>query len=140
MDIKALQQVNADGLEQWKPVMKAGFPLSAADARKVFEALQIAAPPLARAAYTLEQLIDELGKPPRRVRTVAVHKKRARYRVDECAAEITEVAASGKSVRTVAIESEDPSRVIAAVRGLGLGRFENVSYPKGLKRLVGMVS
>ena len=31
MDIKALQQVNTDGLEQWKPVMKAGFPLSAAD-------------------------------------------------------------------------------------------------------------
>lgn len=27
MDIKILQQVNADGLEQWTPVMKAGFPL-----------------------------------------------------------------------------------------------------------------
>jgi hypothetical protein len=26
MDIKALQQVNPDGLEQWKPVMKATFP------------------------------------------------------------------------------------------------------------------
>ena len=27
MDIKVLRQVNADGLEQWTPVMKAGFPL-----------------------------------------------------------------------------------------------------------------
>src|SRR5437899_1437922 len=45
MDIKALQQVNADGLEQWKPVMKAGFPLSAGDVGKIFEALQVAAPP-----------------------------------------------------------------------------------------------
>ena len=140
MDIKALQQVNADGLEQWKPVMKVGFPLSAADVGRVFDALQVVAPALARAAYTLEQLIDELVKPAGRVRTVAVHKKRARYRIDECAAEMTEVVAEGKRVRTVAIESEDPSRVIAAARGLGLGRHENVSYPKGLKRLVGMAS
>jgi exopolyphosphatase/guanosine-5'-triphosphate,3'-diphosphate pyrophosphatase len=138
MDIKALQQVDADGLEQWKPVMKAGFPLSSADVRKIFEALQVTTPSLARASYTLEQLIEELVKPAGRVRTVTVHKKRARYRIDECAAEMTEVAADGKNVRTVAVESEDPSGVTAAVRGLGLGRFENVSYPRGLKRLVGM--
>ena len=31
MDIKMLQQVNADGLEQWTPVMKAGFPHRTAD-------------------------------------------------------------------------------------------------------------
>jgi exopolyphosphatase/guanosine-5'-triphosphate,3'-diphosphate pyrophosphatase len=138
MDIKALQQVNADGLEQWKPVMKAGFPLSSADVRKVFEALQVTMPSFARASYTLEELIEELVKPAGQVRTVTVHKKRARYRIDECAAEMTEVAADGKNVRTVAVESEGPSSVIAAVRGLGLGRFENVSYPRGLKRLVGM--
>ena len=28
MDVKVLQETNADGLEQWTPVMKAGFPLS----------------------------------------------------------------------------------------------------------------
>jgi exopolyphosphatase / guanosine-5'-triphosphate,3'-diphosphate pyrophosphatase len=138
MDIKALQQVNADGLEQWKPVMKGSFPLSSADVGKVFGALHVTTPPLARASYTEEQLIDELVKPAGQVRTVTVHKKRARYRIDDCAAEMTEVAANGKNVRTVAVESEDPFAVIAAVRGLGLGRFENVSYPRGLKRLVGM--
>ena len=31
MDVKHLLQVNDDGLEQWVPVMKAAFPLSAAD-------------------------------------------------------------------------------------------------------------
>ena len=138
MDIKALQQVNADGLEQWKPIMKVGFPLTSADVPKVFQALEVTTPPLARASYTLPQLIDELVKPAGRVRTVTVHKKRARYRIDECAAEMTEVGADDKKVRTVAVESEDPAAVIAAVRRLGLGRFENVSYPRGLKRLVGM--
>jgi len=140
MDIKALQQGNADGLEQWKPVMKGSFPLSSADVGKVFEALHVTTPPLARASYTEDQLLDELVKPAGQVRTVAVHKKRTRYRIDDCAAEMTEVAANGKNVRTLAIESEDPSSVIAAVRGLGLGRFENVSYPRGLKRLVGMAT
>ena len=32
MDIKVLREVNADGLEQWTPVMKASFPLPAAEA------------------------------------------------------------------------------------------------------------
>ena len=27
MDVKVLREVNEDGLEQWAPVMKAGFPL-----------------------------------------------------------------------------------------------------------------
>ena len=50
MDIKELRQVNADGLEQWTPVMKAGFPISAADATRVFEALRLPIPsPLRRA-------------------------------------------------------------------------------------------
>ena len=39
MDVKVLREVNAEGLEQWAPVMKAGFPLSAADAAKVLGAL-----------------------------------------------------------------------------------------------------
>ena len=42
MDIKVLREVNADGLEQWTPVMKAGFPIGATDAARVFEALAAA--------------------------------------------------------------------------------------------------
>ena len=138
MDIKRLQGVNADRLEQWKPVMKAAFPLPAVEAVKVFDALGVSAPPLARAVYTIDQLIEELAKPSGRVRTVTVHKKRTRYRTGGCPAKVTEVVADGKRTRTVAIESEDPARVIAAVRALGLDRFENVNYPRGLKRLIAM--
>ena len=31
MDVKQLEHVNDDGLEQWRPIMKAAFPLSTAD-------------------------------------------------------------------------------------------------------------
>jgi exopolyphosphatase/guanosine-5'-triphosphate,3'-diphosphate pyrophosphatase len=138
MDIKTLQQVNADGLEQWKPVMKGSFPLPAAEVRKVLDALSVAPLPFTRDGYTLEQFIDELAKPGDRLRVINVHKKRARYTVDGCMSEMTDVIAGGKSTRTVALELEDPAHVIATVRKLGLDRFENISYPRGLKQLVGM--
>ena len=48
MDIKVLREVNADGLEQWAPVMKAGFPLPAAEVAKVFQSLQLPVPALTR--------------------------------------------------------------------------------------------
>jgi exopolyphosphatase/guanosine-5'-triphosphate,3'-diphosphate pyrophosphatase len=140
MDIKTLEQVNSDGLEQWRPVMKGAFPLPAAEVKKVFDALGVAPPPLARADYTLEQFVTELARPGHRVRTVDVHKKRTRYNIDGCVSEMTEVVADGKKIRTVAIESEDPARVIATVRKFGLDKFQNINYPRGLKQLVGIES
>jgi len=138
MDIKTLEHVNPDGLEQWKPVMKGTFPLPAAEVKKVFDGLGVAAPPLTRADYTLDQFIDELAKPAGRLSVVNVHKKRTRYKIDGCMSEMTEVVADGKKTRTIAIESEDPTRVIATVRKFGLDGFANINYPRGLKQLVGM--
>ncbi|HTT37500.1 MAG TPA: hypothetical protein VMH32_07510 [Burkholderiales bacterium] len=140
LDIKTLQQVDQNGLEQWRPVMKAAFPLSAADVTKVFNVLGLVPPPSIGAQYTLEQLTTALGGPGGATRVVNVHKKRAHYEVDGCLAEMTEVVADGNRTRTVAIESEDPARVVAAVRKLGLDRFENINYPRGLKQLLGMKS
>jgi exopolyphosphatase/guanosine-5'-triphosphate,3'-diphosphate pyrophosphatase len=138
MDIKTLEQVNAEGLEQWKPVMKGAFPLSAAQVKNVFAALGVAPPPLARGEYSLEQFVAELAEPGQRLRVVQVHKRRVRYKVNGCMSEVTEVVADGNKTRTVAIESEDAARVITTVRSLGLDRFENMSYPRGLKQLIGM--
>jgi exopolyphosphatase/guanosine-5'-triphosphate,3'-diphosphate pyrophosphatase len=135
MDIKALERVDAD-LEQWRPVLKGAFPLSAGDAAKVCAALRVAPLP-ARETYTWEQLQAELTHPSRGVRAVAIHKRRQRYSVLRCLAERTELVADGRATGSVAIESEDPARVRAAVRELGLSRYENQSYPRGLKRLLG---
>jgi exopolyphosphatase / guanosine-5'-triphosphate,3'-diphosphate pyrophosphatase len=140
MDIKTLQQVNSDGLEQWKPVMKGAFPLPASEVKNVFGALRIAPPPLVRADYSLDQFVTELVEPSGHLRAVKVHKKRTRYKIDGCMSEMTEVEADGKRTRTVAIESEDPARVIAARHKFGLDRFENTNYPRGLKQLIGMKS
>jgi exopolyphosphatase/guanosine-5'-triphosphate,3'-diphosphate pyrophosphatase len=135
MDIKALEKVDANGLEQWRPVMKAAFPLPAAEVEKVCAALRVAPLPR-REGWALEPLQAELTHPSRGVRAVRIHKQRQRCTVGGCAAEITELVADGRATRSVAIEFEDPARVWAAVQEAGLENRENVSYPRGLKSLL----
>ena len=136
MDIKVLREVNADGLEQWTPVMKAGFPLPAAEAEKVLEALGLPIPTPLRASYTLDEFIEDFARPGGAIRMVKVHKRRTRYTVGGCTAELSEVVANGKPTRTIAVESTDAEGVIRAVRELGLGGYTNTSYPRALAALI----
>jgi exopolyphosphatase / guanosine-5'-triphosphate,3'-diphosphate pyrophosphatase len=136
VDIKLLREVDADGLERWEPVMKLGFPLPAAAVSRVFEALGVAPSPLTRDGYTLDQLRAELVAPSGVVRAVTVHKRRVRYTLGGCKAETADLDVGGRDGRTIAIESEDASAVIAAVRGVGLDASVNTSYPRGLAALV----
>jgi exopolyphosphatase/guanosine-5'-triphosphate,3'-diphosphate pyrophosphatase len=136
MDIKLLREVNADGLEQWTPVMKAGFPLPAAEAAKVLEALGLPVPNALRASCTLDEFLAQFAAPGGAVRAVQVHKRRTRYTVDGCMAELSEVVANGKPTRTVAVESEDAAAVLRAVQELGLGGYTNTSYLHGLAALI----
>ena len=112
------REVNADGLEQWTPVMKAGFPLPAAEATRVLEALGLPKPSLPRKDYTLDEFIGEFAAPGGGIRAVKVHKRRTRYTVGGCMAELSDVVANGKRTRTIAVESEDAAGVVQAVRDL----------------------
>ena len=138
MDIKALQQVNADGLQQWKPVMKQGFPLPSAEVARIVAILRLPARQLQRSEFTLQQLLDEVMTPIPEVRVVNVHKTRTRYAVEGCMAEMAEVSADGKTTRTIALESEEARQVTATVQKLGVDKCGNTSYPQGLKQLLGM--
>ena len=132
MDVKRLEQVDDDGLELWKPVMKSPLPISAADARAVLAALRISAV-LERDTYDLADLTRATGGA---VRVVPVHKTRRHFTIARCMAELTDVRTSDRSTRTIAIESEEPALVIAAVRELGLASRPNVNVPLGLRSLL----
>jgi exopolyphosphatase/guanosine-5'-triphosphate,3'-diphosphate pyrophosphatase len=136
MDIKVLREVNADGLEQWTPVMKAGFPLPAAEAVKVLEALGLPVPAPMAARYSQDEFIAQFAAPGGAIRAVNVHKRRTRYTVGGCMAELSDVVANGKPTRTIAVESEDAASVMRAVRELGLGGYTNTSYPRGMAALI----
>ncbi len=100
------------------------------------EALGVDAPELARSEYALDQLVAEVVVPSPDLMAVEVHKRREHYAVGGCMAELSEVRIGQGARRTIAVESEDPARVIATVRDLGLGARRNVCLPRGLKALV----
>jgi exopolyphosphatase/guanosine-5'-triphosphate,3'-diphosphate pyrophosphatase len=133
LDVKRLEQVNDDGLEQWAPLMKAEFPLSAEQVRSTLEGLRVPVPQLDRDEYQLDDFVAGRSD----LHTVPVHKHRSRFTIGGCMAELAEVTTDHGSTRTVAVESEDAARVIAVVRELGLAERPNTSYPRGLKALVG---
>ncbi len=137
MDVKLLEAVDGDGLEQWRPAMKAEFPLTADAVREVFGALAVLAPSLDRDEYAPEQLVGELVEPSSSLRAVDVHKRRERFTFGGAMAELSEIRTAAGSRRTIAIESEDPVLVVGAVRELGLPLRPNVCVARGLKALVG---
>jgi len=136
LDVKVLREIDGVGLHRWEPILKATFPLSPTDVTTAFEALRQPVPILERDNYTLEQLEAELIGPNRAIRAVPVHKRRVRYRAHGCMAEASEFVVAGRQVRTIAIESEDPAAVWAAVKAVGLHEHVNLSVPDGLTDLV----
>lgn len=140
MDIKTLQQINGDRLEQWFPVMKAGFPLAPPVLNDVFRAWKAPLPALRREAYGYEEFLHELVAPHPDLKMVAVEKERHGFMINGCIVEIANLKFDDRPIRTVAVEMEDPATVIKTVRELGLDGFENVNYLKALKRFVGMES
>jgi exopolyphosphatase/guanosine-5'-triphosphate,3'-diphosphate pyrophosphatase len=137
LDIKSLMQVNEAGLEQWRPVLKAELPLSLANAQRVCSILEAAVPAPAKDPYTLDQLLEELVRSGRQLLAVPVHKRRLRFSLGGCMTEATEVRTEAKESRTLAVESEDPSRVLSLVRELGLSHLPNTSYPRWLWTVTG---
>jgi exopolyphosphatase / guanosine-5'-triphosphate,3'-diphosphate pyrophosphatase len=136
MDVKRLEAVDEDGLEQWKPVIKADFPLPAAVVQDVLAALGVPAVPLDRPEYTFEELIAEVVGPNPDLRAVEVHKHRDHFTVGGAMAELSTIRADGKDRRTIAVESEDPTLVVGAVRELGLPLEENQCLARGLKAML----
>ncbi len=138
MDIKTLQQVNEDRLEQWLPIMKGTFPLPVAEIEKVFKCFRVALPKFERTEYTFDQYLKEVIAPSKLLKAVNVHKKRTGFTINNTIVEIAEVTVDGKVIKTAAVEMEDPALVIKTVRELELDKFPNINYLRGLKNLVGM--
>ena len=91
----------------------------------------------ARDAYELDELVGEVVGPSPDLASMSVRKRRAHFTFGGCLAEVTDVEAGSRSTRTLAVEAADPGLVRAAVEELGLWSRPNVSFPRGLKTLVG---
>ncbi len=139
-DIKVLKE-RYKGLELWSPFFVREFPLHT-DVIKtvVFSALGVSNPKFSRIEYTLEQFIAELITPDRNLPVAYVNKKRQGYYLNDCIAEIAEIIVNGAFIKTMCIESENPEKVLATKKLLGIDEsLENVNYPLALKRIMGLV-
>ncbi len=138
LDIKQLQEVNGDGLEQWYPVMKAGFPISVEDLKKLFSYFNVPEPLFGRKEYTFSQFLDEIVRPNQNLRLVHVGKTRHIYVINGAIVEIAETDFDGVTLQTICVEHEDPDLVMKTVRQLALEDLPNINYIQAMKKTVGM--
>lgn len=138
IDVKSLQKVNADGLEQWLPVLKTGFPIAADELSALAEILKVELPELERAEYTHDQFIEELVVPHKDLELVQVKKDRDIYKIDGATAEIAAAEFNGVAWRTMCVEHEDPVLIMKVVEKLGMKGVENMNYIQAMKKSVGI--
>lgn len=134
MDVKHRLHVDRDGLEQWTPVLKAPFPLEPGAADLVLTTLGGSERSGSEELPDLDALLTALPD----VVPVRVHKRRRRHSVGGCMAEVSDFDTAAGVAWTVAVESEDPARVAAAVHSLGLEDRRVECVARGLRSLVGV--
>lgn len=135
LDIKRLERVDPNGLELWRPVFKAAFPLTTPMLREAFSALGLPPPVFRRDAYPMGLFLSDFVERDATFRMVAVTKARRQFAFGGCTAEFVELRIGGGGVlNSFCIEHETPGRIVSALRELGLDSHANVRFPTGLAR------
>ena len=138
MDIKTFVR-ELEGLEQWNPLMKVGFPISRALLETdVFPAFQVNTSLLDRAFYSLEQFLGLIADHPD-LQAVDVRKQRFGYMVNDTLCEVGNVLINGAEVVTVNSESTEIADIRKTIADIGLEGVENINYLQAIKRVIGMI-
>jgi hypothetical protein len=139
MDIKTYVQT-VDGMEQWNPLMKGSFPISAEVLLKeVFPAFQVAEPVLEKASYSYEEFMSMVNEHPDLL-AVTVHKQRFGYMVNNTICEVGNVLINGAKVVTINSESTEVEDIKKTIADIGLDGVENINYLQAIKRVTGLIS
>jgi hypothetical protein len=138
MDIKTYVQT-VQGMEQWNPLMKGEFPLSAAVLKnEVFSAFMVEAPVLDNAQYTYDEFIEMVKSHPQ-LQAVRVRKERYGYMVNNTICEVADVYINGAHVVSINSESTEIDDLVKTVNDLGLNGVENINYLQAIKRVIGWI-
>ncbi|MEZ5012279.1 MAG: hypothetical protein R2744_12195 [Bacteroidales bacterium] len=138
MDIKTFVQ-EVDGLEQWNPLMKGEFPMSAEMLRnEVFPAFMVEMPELEKAEYTLDEFLA-MVRANNDLQAVKVKKLRYGYMVNNTICEVGEVLINGALLITINSESTEIEDIKKTISDVGLEGIENINYLQAIKRVIGMI-
>jgi exopolyphosphatase/guanosine-5'-triphosphate,3'-diphosphate pyrophosphatase len=136
LDLKLLDRIDRRGLERWRPVLKATFPLDPVNLSKVFDAWSTPVPTAVPVANSPDDLVAWLRQAAPDVTSVPVTKSRAGAVLSDCLVEIADLTFDGVPARTLAVEMSDPERLWTVVQDLGIDRLENTNYVRALKRFI----
>lgn len=138
LEVKRLLKTDFEGLELWEPVLKAQFPLGRKDVAAVFGPWMPPPAGWAHECYTLEQLVEDVIAPRPALRVVNVHKSRRSFSFAGCLTELAHISVAAVSTQSFSLEHEDPKRLLAALKTLGLDTRANTNYVRGLKLALGL--
>jgi hypothetical protein len=140
VEVKQVVHVDADGLEQWKPVGSEAFPLTRAGMHMLCDVWRRPRLEVYASFDTPANLVSYLYKHAADVRVIPLRKWRRGYRVEGCTVERTTVLVGGGVVESLSFEHPDGGTLAAVLRSLHLNPERNTSYVTWLKRLAGLSS
>ena len=139
MDIKTYVQ-SVDGLEQWNPLMKGEFPISAKVLKEeVYPAFQVDIPEFTKDEYSFDEFMEMVYANPD-LQAVKVHKQRFGYMVNDTICEVGYVLINGAQVVTINSESTEVDDIKKTLADVGLEGVENINYLQAIKRVIGMIN
>jgi hypothetical protein len=101
--------------------------------QSAFAALDLRPLTTRREVCDLEEFLDLVAN-DKALRAIQVKKARRQFVFGDCAAEFVRLHIGPVAQESFCVEDEDPSKVVAAVRELGLDPHANISFPKGIER------
>lgn len=90
------------------------------------------------ASLTEKELLNHVAQGSVPLHRANLFKRRFRFTIQDCPAEIDQVLVNGAAIESIAIESEHAEQVLALRSALGLEAFENVAYPLAISRIMGI--
>jgi exopolyphosphatase / guanosine-5'-triphosphate,3'-diphosphate pyrophosphatase len=138
LEIKRLERVGERGLQLWRPVLRAAFPIGPEDLSTACAAWGIPAVSMRRPRYTLSDLLDSVVVPHPQLRIVTLTKRRLPISIGPCEGERAQITIGRHRWNTVSVEGPDRPVVLETLRELGLDPGANEDYPRALKRILGL--
>ncbi len=136
MDIKTFV-TEVDGLEQWNPLMKGEFPISADILKnEVFTAFMVESPKFDKKEYTFDEFMEIINN-HNDLQAVRVHKERYGYMVNNTICEVADVLINGAHIVSVNSESTEIEDIKKTIEDLELVGVENINYLQAIKRVIG---
>jgi len=138
MDIKTYVQT-VDALEQWNPLTKTKFPVSAHFLKRdIFPAFQVEIPVFEKPECTIGEFMAMVNEHPD-LQAVSVVKERFGYMVNDTICAVGNILINGAKVMTINSESTELDDIKKTVIDVGLDGVENINYLQTIKRVIGWI-